>query len=585
MKPSVRSLFFPKENNSTQDLRKRYVFVDFRNLSVILERYRGLTMETAFYLKQLIIQNFATFKNQAIHFRPGFNAIIGETGSGKSLVLDALQLILGARADKKVVRKDTDFSLIEASFQCEDPSVIKYLEAEGFPLEGKELIIKRLIYKNGTTKTYINHLSCTVSFLATFSKRYIDLVGQFENQKLLSENYQLHLLDHYGKLSLEVTTYQKSLHQYKELTHRLIELEQSKTHREQRLDYLNYQLQEIEKLNPSSQDEEDLLKKKNLLVNVEKNQKLSFQLKDIFEGGEGQPGLLSQMRMLNSILLKNKDFFEENLGEASIIDDKVNLLFSDLEKKFDIEIDPDELEGTIERLDFYQKLKKKFGGSVETILQSQVEFLKERDQLQELDFDLEDVRSKIVSLKSELTKQAKDLHKKRTQHAGKLSKELTDRVQNLKMNGATIKLALEELQDFNEGGITRANFVAETNPGEGFFKVKDIASGGELSRILLAVRQILSSYDSISIFLFDEIDTGIGGETANCIGKALSQVAVNGQVIAITHLPQIAQFAEVLLVVQKDIQGGDKSSRTESSVKEIAGKMVQKEVRAMAQLN
>lgn len=542
-------------------------------------------METNFYLKQLIIQNFATFKTQVINFRPGFNAIIGETGSGKSLVLDALQLILGARSDKKVVRKDTDYSLIEASFHCEDPSVKKFLETEGYPLDGKELIVKRLIYKNGTTKTYINHLSCTVTFLAAFAKRYIDLVGQFENQKLLSENYQLHLLDHYGKLSQEVQLYQKALHHYKELTQKLAHLDQSKTNREQRLDYLNYQLQEIEKLTPSSQDEEELLKKKNLLINVEKNQKISFQLKDIFEGGEGEPGLLSQMKLLSTILLKNKDFLEDSIADASEIDDKLHTLLASIEKKFDIELDPLELEGVIERLDSYQKLKKKFGGSVESILQSEVEFLRERDTLQELDFNLEDIKKSIHIKKDELSKLAKDLHKKRSLHAQKLSKELTERVQLLKMNGATIKLLVEELPDFHEAGVTRVNFEAETNPGEGFFKVRDVASGGELSRILLAVRQILSTYDSISIFLFDEIDTGIGGETANCIGKALSQVAHNGQVIAITHLPQIAQFAEVLIVVQKDVQGKNKESRTESSVKEIAGKLVQKEVKLMAQLN
>jgi DNA repair protein RecN (Recombination protein N) len=542
-------------------------------------------METNFYLKKLIIQNFATFKNQSIHFRRGFNAIIGETGSGKSLVLDALQLILGARADKRVVRKDTEYSLIEASFHCEDQGVMKFLETEGFPLEGKELIIKRLIYKNGTTKTYMNHLSCTVTFLATFSKRYIDLVGQFENQKLLSESYQLHLLDQYGKLAPELMAYQKTLHQFKELQTRLEQLNQSKIHREQRLDYLNFQLQEIEKLNPSSQDEEELLKKKNLLVNVEKIQKVSFQLKDIFEGDEGQPGLLSQMKKLSSILIKNKDFYESQISEVSEIDDKLHVLVDNIDKKYGLDLDPQELEGAIERLDCYQKLKKKFGGSVESMLQSQLEFIKERDQLQGLEFDLEEIRSKIITLKNDLTKFSKALHKKRLLHALNLSKELTTRVQNLKMTGATIKLVLEELVDFNESGVTRANFVAETNPGEGFFKVKDIASGGELSRILLAVRQILSTYDSISIFLFDEIDTGIGGETANCIGKALCQVAENGQVIAITHLPQIAQFAEVLILIQKDIQGQDKTSRTESSVKEIVGKMVQKEVRAMAQLS
>jgi DNA repair protein RecN (Recombination protein N) len=542
-------------------------------------------MEKNFYLKKLIIQNFATFKNQSIHFRPGFNAIIGETGSGKSLVLDALQLILGSRADKRVVRKDTDYSLLEASFICEDQGVVQFLESEGFPIDGKELIIKRLIYRNGTTKNYINHLSCTVTFLATFSKKYIDLVGQFENQKLLSESYQLHLLDHYGKLSPDLAKYQKTLLSYKELQSRYTELELSKNHREQRLDYLNFQLQEIEKLNPSSQDEEDLLKKKNLLINVEKIQKISFQLRDIFEGDEGQPGLLSQMKKLSSVVLKNKDFLENELTDVSDIDDKLHLLFGNLNQKLDFDLDPQELEGTIERLDIYQKLKKKFGGTVETMLESQVVFTNERNKLQELDFNLDDLKLKIKNLKNELIQLSKALHEKRTQYALKLSKELTERVQILKMNGATIKLVLEELSEFNDSGSTRANFVAETNPGEGYFKVKDIASGGELSRILLAVRQILSNHDSISIFLFDEIDTGIGGETANCIGKALFQVAANGQVIAITHLPQIAQFADSLILVQKEIQADNKSSRTESSVKEISGKLVQKEVRAMSQLS
>ncbi len=541
-------------------------------------------MDANFYLKNLIIQNFATFKNQSIRFRPGFNAIIGETGSGKSLVLDALQLILGARADKKVVRRETEYSLIEASFHCEDQIIKQFLEQEGFPLEGHELVIKRLIYKNGTTKTYINHLSCTVSFLSTFSRRYIDLVGQFENQKLLSEAYQLHLLDYFSKLLPDLSLFQEQLKEFKTYKKRQEELEQSKTLREQRLDYLTYQLQEIERLNPSSQDEEDLLKKKNLLMNMEKTQKLSLQLSDIFEGGEGQSGLLSQMKLLSSLLIKNQGLFQEQLSVASEAEDLIYRVQTEIERKLSIEIDPAELEGVLERLDMYQKLKKKFGGSVESILQSQVEFMKEKSQLEELDINLDGLTAQINKTQNDLSKKANDLHLKRSKEAQKLGEELTKRVRELKMNGATIKMVVEKLDDFNDTGLSRSYFVAETNPGEGFFKVKDIASGGELSRILLSVRQILSSYDSISIFLFDEIDTGIGGETANSIGKALAQVASHGQVIAITHLPQIAQFAEVLVVVQKEIQKDNKESRTESSVKEIIGKMVMKEVKAMAQL-
>lgn len=541
-------------------------------------------MDANFYLKNLIIQNFATFKNQSIRFKPGFNAIIGETGSGKSLVLDALQLILGGRADKKVVRRETDYSLIEASFFCVDEKVKAFLEAEGFPIEGQEIIIKRLIYKNGTTKNYINHLSCTVTFLSSFARKFIDLVGQFENQKLLSETYQLHLLDHFAQQLDKVSNFQNKLKELKHYKKEQAELVHSKSLREQRLDYLNFQLQEIEKLNASSQDEEDLLKKKNIMVNLEKTQKLCFQVKESFEGGEGNAGILGQIKFLNHLFSKNADLFGDKIDILAEIDDKLHLLQDEFDRKLNMEVDPGDLENVLDRLDSYQKLKKKFGGSVESILQTQVDFLKEKNQLEALDINLDELENKILTYQQELEALAKNLHTKRIQFAKKLGDELSKRVRTLKMNGATIKLELEKLDELTETGMSRAFFIAETNPGEGFFKIKDIASGGELSRILLSLRQILSSHDSISIFLFDEIDTGIGGETATCIGKALAEVALHGQVIAITHLPQIAQFAEALIIVNKDIQAKDKESRTESTVKEIFGKMVLKEVKAMAQL-
>jgi DNA repair protein RecN (Recombination protein N) len=537
-----------------------------------------------FYLKQLIIQNFATFKNQKINFRTGFNAIVGETGSGKSLVLDALQLILGGRADKKVVRRDTEYSLIEASFHCQDSRMHEFLESEGYPIDSSEIVVKRLIYRNGTTKNYINHLSCTVSFLANFARRYIDVVGQFENQKLLSEHYQLHLLDQFAKLKAEVKFYQELHAEYKKLIHDQVNLINSKNHRDQRLDYLNFQLQEIERLNPSSQDEEDLLKKKNTILNLEKNQKLEQQISSIFDGGEGQDGLSNHLRALDSILRKNPDQFQAHLDIFADIEDRILLLRNSLEAGLQGEIDPASLETVLDRLDLYQKLKKKFGGNVEGILQTQVEFMREKSQLDELEVGLEGITAKIEKSKKELRKLAETIHEKRVKNAYTLCKELTERIRGLKMSGATMRLETEKLDDFHEAGITRAYFMAETNKGEGYFKIKDIASGGELSRILLGVRQILSSYDSISIFLFDEIDTGIGGETANSIGKALSEVALNGQVIAITHLPQIAQFAENMIIVQKETQTNASDTRTESSVKEVNGKTIMKEVKAMVQL-
>lgn len=542
-------------------------------------------MTTSFYLNKLIIQNFATFKNQSIQFKPGLNAIIGETGSGKSLVLDALHLILGGRADKKIVRKDSDFSLIEAHFICNDQEMKSFLEQEGYPLENNELIIKRLIYKAGSTKNYINHLSCTVNFLGNFSRRWIDLVGQFENQRLLSENYQLHLLDQFGKLHKECKTYQELLVTYKKSVKEYNDLKASQTHRDQRLDYISFQLQEIENLNPSSQDEESLQRKKNLLLNYEKSMKLSGQISELFNGSETQLGMFNLLKSLSTIFRKNLDHFSAEIGNLSTIEDELYSIQRNVELRFNTELDPNELNQVLERLDLYQKLKKKFGGTIETILQIQLEFLKEKNQLDDLDISLKDLDEKIKVLNEKLHLTAKDLHSKRSKYASELAHELTRNIRSLRMDGATIKIELSHLDEFSESGMSKVHLMAETNKGEGFFKIKDIASGGELSRTLLALRQILSSNDSISIFLFDEIDTGIGGETANCIGSSLKEVSRHGQVVTITHLPQIAQFADNLIAVSKLTLHSDEGDRTESTVKEIFGKTIAREVKSMSQLH
>jgi DNA repair protein RecN (Recombination protein N) len=542
-------------------------------------------MQPPFYLKQLIIQNFATFKNQTIHFHAGLNSIVGETGSGKSLVLDALQLIFGARADKKIIRKNCDFALIEASFNCQDKDVKKFLQEIGHPIDSEELIIKRIIISNGTTKNYINHLSANLGILAEFSKKFIDLVGQFENQKLLSSLYQLQLLDQYGEIQKELTDYKEKYSELKNLEKELIQLQQTKTSRDHRLDYLQYQIDEIQILAPSSQDEIELLEKKSIMINLERNQRLNSSIDDIFIGGESSTGLLNQLKSLQSIFFKNSDLFKNDLSKLSHLDDLLNEIYESYKKKLNTELDPHELEGVIERLDQYSKLKKKFGGTVLSILDSLELFLQEREKLQTVEISLKETEGKIIYLKPILELKAEKLHQKRLHFAKKLSQSLTEKVRNLKMAGATIKMVIEKSPEIYENGCSKIEFIAETNPGEGFFRVKDIASGGELSRILLGLRQILACHDSISIFLFDEIDTGIGGETATSLGRALQEVAKNGQVIAITHLPQVAQFSDSLILVEKDIQESSKEIRTESRAQEFTGKMIKSKVLSMAQLS
>lgn len=541
-------------------------------------------MTPLFYLKTLVIQNFATFKNQSIEFEKGINAIIGETGSGKSLVLEAIELILGGRADKRVVRKNTDTTCVEARFLCNDSRIHRFFQDEGYLIEENEIIIKRLISKTGVTKNYINHQSCTVALLAHFSKSFIDIVGQFDNQKLLSDSYQLTLLDQYAKNEEDLLLYQKLLQQYKTIGQKITELINTQSLRNQRLDYLNYQLEEINRLNPSSQDEQELLRKKNLFLNLEKSQRLSGQIGEIFEGGESGYGLEGLTKSLSTLILKNQEQLADFSERIININEEISDLRQAISLKLEQEIDINEYEDLLERLDLYQKVKSKFSGTVEGILQSQIEFLKERNLLEELDIDLKDVTAQRDALLLDLNKLSEKLHQSRLKLAPQLAAELTQKIRVLNMQGATINIQIEKLDELNDFGISKVQFLAETNKGEGYFKIKEIASGGELSRILLGLRQVLSRYDSIGIFLFDEIDTGIGGETAITIGRALLEVASQGQVIAITHLPQIAQFASNLIMVEKQTQEIENEVRTESMVKMVSGKLIEQEVKGMISL-
>ena len=267
------------------------------------------------------------------------------------------------------------------------------------------------------------------------------------------------------------------------------------------------------------------------------------------------------------------------LGEAkAIIED----FCYELSKSFDQETDEEEFNQIIDRLDLYQRLKRKFGGSTDDIIKAYEEFQEEKQQLQKIESQLQSIEKEIDELSRNLQGMADKLHSKRLKNATELSKNLTASIRSLKMLGASIEFSVEKQDQLGPNGCDRVSLIAETNPGEGAFPVKDIASGGELSRILLAIRQILSTSDSVSVFLFDEIDTGMGGETAQCIGSALKNVAAEGQVIAITHLPQIAKFAEQLVSVEKDIQKED--NRTVSKAKMLKGKESASHIQDMASI-
>lgn len=547
------------------------------------------TMHTSNFglsLTELNVTNFATFSNQTVTFDKKFNAIIGETGSGKSLILEALQLILGQRADKKIIRKDSDCAIVEATFKCACPRITKYLNELGFPFENEEVVIKRLIYKSGKTKSYLNLQTCSLATIVNFTSNFVDLVGQFENQKLLSAKYQLQLLDEFAGLENLLEQYKQS---YSLLNSTQAELEEIKTRSAniaQRSDYLDYQIEELDKLAPTLEDENSLILKKKEFQDQEAQRARLSHINAIFEGlDESSDGLIPLLKKLEKEIEHSNVITSEETSQFYTAQTIISDLNYSLNAVSTVEINENEFESVIDRLDHYQTIKRKFKVDTNGLQKILEGFKLERAEAENLETSIELYLKRVEKLKIETTALALQLHNKRINSAVELSEKLTNCIQSLNMNGATIQFQLIKTDHLGARGYSEVKLISETNPGEGFFLLKDIASGGELSRILLSIRNVLSSKDSISIFLFDEIDTGIGGETALTIGKTLAQIAESSQVIAITHLPQIANSANKLVIVSKELIADKNDKRTVSLIKEVQGLDIAKEVLLMTPLN
>ena len=535
------------------------------------------------YLKSLEIQNLATFQQQKIEFSHDFNAIIGETGSGKSLILDAIHLIFGGRADKSLIRKGASFAMIEAVFKTNGPAMYDYLDSLGYPFENDEVIVKRILYKNGSNKSFLNLGLCSLQILNKFSRRYIDLIGQFENQKLQNEMYQLMLLDTFSGLDEKIKKFRKAYLKMMEIEKLLSSLYEKNNLKVKKMDYLEFQIKEIETLSPSIDNERSLIEKKEELLNkARKREKMQYILQKI--SGESEANILSVLKkivddcntkeIINSSLLSKLQDAYHYLEEIS---------YSISKEIEDEDSDESQIDEVLDLLDRYQKLKRKFGGDVGIILEEYKEMKDEINSLKNIEKDIENKKEVISKIKKEVWDLANLMHKIRAEKAIILSTEITSCSRSLKMENASLEFKIEKLEKLTINGITKLNFIAELNPGEGFHEVKKMASGGELSRILLALRQVLSSRDTISIFFFDEIDVGISGETAVCVGKALKKISSGPQVITVTHLPQMANYANSLIVVSKQsAYSSEGKERTYSLAQRVVGASKIKYVEKMA---
>ena len=521
-------------------------------------------------ITSLRIKNLAIIQDLEIEFKEGFNILTGETGAGKSIIIDGIKLILGEKASSDLIRTGEKKATIEAIFSFPDLNFLKDL----FPelSQEKEIYIQREISISGKGKAYINGTLVPASKLKKLGEKIVDIYGQNDHIFLLFPENHLDFLDYYGEnlnLRDEIANLAREL---KSLYTRKKELEEKEKEREQKLDFYYFQINEIEKANLKEDEEEELLKQRNRLRNAEKILSLAKEALEISsERDDSLISLLSRLKNNISSLSEYENEFKsylESLEESSIvINELIQSLINLIEK---VEIDPSQLEKIEERLDLIDRLKRKYGNSIKEILDYLEKIKKEVKNLTGLKENQEELENLIKEKFTEYCKKAIALSKKRKEDAKKLEKEIEREISLLGMEKARFKVNFktEELKEFEidkikEKGIDEVEFYISPNPGEDLRALKKIASGGELSRIMLGLKSIGKEKEFGKTLIFDEIDTGIGGKTAETIARKLKRLAEFHQVICITHLPQIASFATSHFKIEKEVREG----RTYANVK------------------
>ncbi len=527
-------------------------------------------------LKELNIKNFAIIDQLRVEFAPGLNVFTGETGAGKSIVVDALNLALGERASADLIRTGCQEAVVEAAFELGSrgsSEITVLLSEQGIGANpGEDLIVRRVLAASGKNKVYINGSLANLSTLAALGVVLADIHGQHEHQSLLSLERQTEMLDSFGGLTGLRDALLREYRRLQDLRTGLSGLEAGEREKAQREDMLRYQKNEIETARPKPGEDEALVKEQKLLANAEKLSGLSRTADDALYSSEG--AALSDLKkaitgLREIVAIDNRLAAALELCEAGRvqIEEAAREVSAYAER---VEFDPRRLEEIGDRIDLIQRLKKKYGNTVEEVLEFADKAAAELDRIERSGEEIERLNREIAGLRSELTAKAQELTKKRKVVARELEKKVEAELGHLGMKKTTfsVKIAQEPGEDTLDGlkigprGADRVEFLISPNPGEEPRPLAKIASGGELSRIMLALKTILVEGDRIPTLVFDEVDAGIGGAVAEEVGRRLRRIAEKRQVFCITHLPQIASMATHHYGVAKSV----KKERTSTDV-------------------
>ena len=511
-------------------------------------------------LKSLTVWNFALLEHVQVEFQPGLNILTGETGAGKSILIDSLGAVLGARMSADMVRSGYDWLRVEAVFSLEDESLglHELLTQQAIDDSDKELIITRQLTRAGRSTALVNGCHVTLAVLRQIGAYLVDIHGQNENLALLKEENQFHLLDGYDPdVSEALAAYECVYREWREKKKAYAEKQQASREYAQRLDMLHWQDKEISEANLKPGEDEQLEADIRKLSHAEKivgSVEESYQL---LEGGGGNGlGVLPALSQVKKDL-EEIGRFDDALQNAQKMVEEAYISLQEASYELrdygeSVEFSPERLDQLQSRMDVIYRLCKKYGATLGDVLAHQAKVEQELSEIENYDEDIAALEKEIAVLEEKLGQKADALTKLRTAAANDLSSAIEEQLFALGMPKARFHIRVEQAEDYGANGRDDVAMFFSANPGEAEKPLQKVASGGELSRIALAIKTVASSRDSsVPSMVFDEIDTGIGGRTAQMVAERIALVAQYKQVLCITHLPQIACMADAHLYISK----------------------------------
>ncbi len=513
-------------------------------------------------LLELNIENFAIINNANIRFSNGFNVLTGETGAGKSIIIDAVSLILGERANKEFIRTGSESSVVQAVFLLDKSTeTSEILKEYGIEIENDNtLLITREIYTSGRSISRVNGRTVTLNMLKRITSNLIDIHGQHQHQSLLNTDNHVDFIDLLGKKNTFILK-DKILKDYNKIIsfkNKLKDYEYDEKERERKIDLLKFQIDEINNASLKIGEEEELEHDYKLLGNAEKIKKDLFNVTEVMNSSDyNNTSVLDQLNSISSVLSKianldiNLQSYKDSF-DATIF--QLHDIIRDLRDYGDnVEYDSERLRIIEDRIDLINNLKRKYGNTIEEILQYRDEITSELEFIINSEKEINTIKDKIFEIEKSIYSNCNNLTIERKKIALQIEKDITKELEDLNMPNVSFKIKFDCYDKYTKNGIDKIEFMISTNIGEPLKPLSRIVSGGEMSRIMLAFKTILAHVDNISTLIFDEIDTGISGRTAQIISEKIDQISVTHQILCITHLPQIAAMGDTHFLIDKQI--------------------------------